>query len=159
MEAIEASAEVVGFSMLNRSHITNFASSEKVRTCLHDFRIGRAHIANMARRGIPKGYVTWFLREWMAAKKIPKQADMMQLTGWSKATMSQLYNGTQDFSPKLLREAADALHIEPYELLLPPARAMSIREFQRQAFQVVESAGPAPATTADVIPMKSTGTK
>ena len=61
----------------------------------------------------------WFLREWMQAKGIRKQSDMMKLTGWSKATMSQLYNGKQDFSPKILREAAEALHQALEELGLP----------------------------------------
>lgn len=96
----------------------------------------------MARRGIPKGYVRWYLREWMAAKEVSKQSEMCELTGWSKATMSQLYNDTQDFSPKILAEAAEALHIEPYELLMPPGRAMNLRKLERVAFQVVETARP-----------------
>lgn len=58
---------------------------------------------------------------------------MMELTGWSKATMSQLYNGTQDYSPAILETAAAALGVEPFELLIPPERAMALRDFRRAA--------------------------
>lgn len=67
---------------------------------------------------------------------------MMRRTGWSRATASQLYNGDQDFSPKILREAADALHIEPYELLMPPEKAMNLRRLERAAFGIVEGGPP-----------------
>lgn len=52
---------------------------------------------------------------------------MCELTGWSKATMSQLYNGKQDYSPAVVNAAAAALKAEPYELLMPPERAFAIR--------------------------------
>lgn len=84
----------------------------------------------------------WYLREWMLAKNIRKQADMMRLTGWSKATMSQLYNGKQDFSPKILKEAAGALGIEPYELLIHPDQAMALLRLRKDALRVVETAAP-----------------
>lgn len=93
----------------------------------------------MARRGIPKGQVNWFLREWMTACGIPKQTTMMELTGWSKATMSQLYTGKQDYSPKVVNEAAAALKAEPWELLMPPERAMAIRSLRENAVTIVES--------------------
>jgi len=99
----------------------------------------------MARRGIPKGPVNWFLREWMDACGLVgrgAQARMMERTGWTKATMSQLYNGTQDYSPKILNDAAAALEIEPFELLLPPERAMNLRRFQAAAEGIVRSVTP-----------------
>jgi len=61
---------------------------------------------------------------------------MMELTGWSKATMSQLFNGTQDYSPKILTEAAKALNVEPFELLMPPERAMSLRRMRESAISI-----------------------
>ena len=94
----------------------------------------------MTRRGIPKGQVNWYLREWMALSGLEgrgAQTRMMKLTGWSKATMSQLYNGTQDFSPKILTEAAAALNIAEYELLMHPDRAMAVRRLQSSAEQIV----------------------
>jgi transcriptional regulator with XRE-family HTH domain len=106
----------------------------------------------MARRGVPKGPVNWYLREWMAARGLDgrgAQARMMKLTGWSKATMSQLYNGKQDYSPQVLSEAARALNAEDFELLIPPDRAMALRRFQADALTIA----------SHVPPKESTGTE
>lgn len=65
---------------------------------------------------------------------------MMELTGWSKATMSQLYNGTQDYSPKVVNEAAQALNVEPYELLMLPERAMHMRQMRKTALDIAAEA-------------------
>jgi transcriptional regulator with XRE-family HTH domain len=95
----------------------------------------------MARRGIPKNGINWFLPEWMAACGLSgrgSQAKMMELTGWSRATMSQLYNGKQDYSPEILNEAAKALNVEPYELLMQPDKAMLLRQALANARQIVE---------------------
>jgi transcriptional regulator with XRE-family HTH domain len=97
----------------------------------------------MARRGIPKGRVNWYLREWMDAcglKGRGAQAKMCELTGWSKASMSQLYNGSQDYSPKIITEAARALKIAEYELLMHPDHAMALRRLQTSAQQIVSLA-------------------
>ena len=68
------------------------------------------------------------------------QTRMMELTGWSKATMSQLYNNTQDYSPKVLTEAARALNAEEWELLMPPERAMRLRRIQADATEIAKLA-------------------
>lgn len=104
-----------------------------------------SHTANMARRGKPKGLVPWYLPEWMAVAELKgrgAQTRMMELTGWSKATMSQLYNGGQDFSPKVLAEAAQALNCAPYELLMHPETAMAIRRLRQDALRIVEDSKP-----------------
>lgn len=104
-----------------------------------------SHNANMARRGKPKGLVPWYLPEWMEAaglKERGAQERMRELTGWSKATMSQLYNGHQDFSPKVLAEAALALNCSPYELLMHPDTAMAIRRLRQDALRIVEDSRP-----------------
>jgi len=88
----------------------------------------------MARRGIPN-QINWYLREWMDLLGV-KQADMCRRTDWSKATMSQLYNSKQDYSPKIVNEAAQALNLEPFELLMKPDRAMAFRR-QREAALVL----------------------
>lgn len=95
----------------------------------------------MARRGIPKNGMSWYLPEWMEAcgfKGRGAQARMMELTGWSRATMSQLYNGKQDYSPDVLATAAKALGLQPYELLMPPERALLLRQAVANARQIVE---------------------
>lgn len=92
-------------------------------------------MAAMPRRGIPNAPSDWYLREWMQARGL-KQAEMARRAGWSKATMSQLYNGVQDYSPRVCRSAADALNLEIYELFLPPIEAPAIRQL-RQAVRAL----------------------
>lgn len=95
----------------------------------------------MARRGIPKNGPSWYLPEWMEACGLSgrgAQAQMMHLTGWSRATMSQLYNGKQDYSPEILRQAAEALQVEPFELLMLPERAIMLRQAVANARKLVE---------------------
>lgn len=101
--------------------------------------------ANMARRGIPEEPNNWFLREWMRVAGLPErggQARMMEMTGWSKATMSQLYNDQQAYNPKYVKEAADALNIQVYELFMPPNEAMAIRRVIDNARTIVAEAPP-----------------
>lgn len=88
----------------------------------------------MARRGIPT-QINWYLREWMDLLSV-NQAEMMRRCDWSKATASQLYNNKQDYNPKLVNEAAKALNVEPFELLMKPERAMALRR-QREAALVL----------------------
>lgn len=52
--------------------------------------------------------------------------------------MSQLYNGTQDFSPKILHEASVALKCAAWELLMRPEQAMALRRFQESAREVAD---------------------
>jgi transcriptional regulator with XRE-family HTH domain len=107
----------------------------------------------MARRGVPKGQINWYLREWMASAGLSgrgAQTKMMERTGWSKATMSQLFNGTQDYSPNIVNDAAKALNCEPYELLMHPDRAMRLRRVREDALRIVEDTTP--------LPTPSTGT-
>lgn len=88
----------------------------------------------MARRGVPT-QINWYLKEWMDLLGV-NQAEMIRRTDWSKATASQLYNNKQDYSPKLVNEAARALNIERHELLMKPERAMALRR-QREAALVL----------------------
>lgn len=82
------------------------------------------------------------------------QAKMMALTGWSRATMSQLYNGKQDFSPEILRTAAEALQVEPYELLMLPEKAMLLRQAVASARRIVQLAGEPDASNVAAFPVK-----
>ena len=139
MPALSANSDVRGVSIAVCSHITNESASAFVRACHADITAARSYIRNMARRGKPSGQLSWYLPEWMAARGLSgrgSQARMMELTGWSKATMSQLYNGTQDYNPKILAEAARALNAETFELLMPPERAMQMRRFQDSAIKL-----------------------
>ena len=102
----------------------------------------------MARRGVPKEPVNWYLREWMQLLDV-RQAKMIELTGWSKATASQLYTGKQGYSPKIVEEAATALNLQPYELLMPPGQAMALRGLRKDALRIVETGAPLDRTGTD----------
>lgn len=89
------------------------------------------------RKGIPKHGTSWYIKEWMDYYKV-KQVRMMEKTGWSKSSTSQIYNGIQDFNPKIVKEAASALNVETYELLMQPERAVALRRLQASAQQIVQ---------------------
>lgn len=93
----------------------------------------------MARRGVP-AQVNWYLREWMDMLGV-RQVDMIALTDWSKASMSQLYNNKQDYSPELVNVAAKALNVEPFELLMKPERAMALRRQLESALVLAHDSG------------------
>ena len=131
----------VGLSMPPSSHMTNRNASAKVRTLGNDAPRAKTYNRRMARRGIPKGSVNWFLREWMDTLEV-NQATMIERTGWSKATASQLYNGKQDYSPAVVNAAAVALSVKPHELLMPPADAMAIRRLRQTALDIVGDTQP-----------------
>lgn len=85
---------------------------------------------------MPSTGVNWFIRDWMDALG-KTQADMVRTAGWSKATANQLYNGKQDYSPKVVNDAAAALHCKPWELLMPYDDAMALRRMRAAALQIV----------------------
>ncbi len=90
----------------------------------------------MARRGIPKSGPAWFIKNWMDSLGI-KQSDMIRLCDWSKASANQIYHGKQDYNPKIVADAAQALNAEPWELLMPYEQAMGLRRFRAAAKAVV----------------------
>jgi transcriptional regulator with XRE-family HTH domain len=123
-----------------------------VRTSGNDFGWRFSHNGNMARRGVPKE-INWYLREWMDALGV-NQAEMIRRTGWSKASASQLYNNVQDYSPKLVKEAAAALNLERWELLMTPTAAAAIRRARAEELRVVEP----PSTPAPIVRKKAVRT-
>lgn len=68
----------------------------------------------------------WFLVEWMKSKEM-KQADLMRRTGWTKATTNDIVHGRTNYYRQILNEAASALQIQPWELLMPPEDANALR--------------------------------
>lgn len=61
-------------------------------------------------------------------------------TGWSKATMSQLYNDKQAYNPRFVSDAAAALRIREWELFMPPGEAMALRRMIDNARTIVAEA-------------------
>lgn len=136
----------------------NFDASADIRTWVTDTRTVRSYNRNMARKGIPKTPPAWFLREWMEVcigKKRGVQAEMMRLTGWSKATMSQLYNDQQDMNSDYLRQACEALNLRQHEILMPPEAAMALRRFEQTAREIAKE----PPVLQAVVDERLTGTR
>jgi hypothetical protein len=98
----------------------------------------------MAKRIGKQQGAPWYLVEWMETipqfkrSKWGAHTAFRKETGWAKATMSDLYSGEQPYNPVYLQEAARALNIEPYELLMHPETAMGYRSMRKGAFTIVE---------------------
>lgn len=87
--------------------------------------------ANMARKVEPPRSIgpDWFLVEWMRDTHTT-QAALAKLTGWSKATTNDIYHGKTGYYRQILNEAARALKIQPFELLMPPEEAYHVRRLR-----------------------------
>ena len=132
------SVGLFGISMATCSHMANLSAMGKfVQMRIDDVRHINLHRA-MTRRGDARGRSDWYLREWMDALKV-RQTDIMQQTGWSKATASQLYTGAQNYSPKVVIEAAAALNVRPFELLMPVEEAMMLRRLRAVALSLAHT--------------------
>jgi len=83
----------------------------------------------------------WYLTDWMKTLGV-NQTKLRNDAGWSKAAASEIQAGKTGYSKRLVNEAANALNIQPYELLMHPEEAMAIRQLRQQALRVVETARP-----------------
>jgi transcriptional regulator with XRE-family HTH domain len=79
----------------------------------------------------------WYLKEWLAATNTT-QADLVRLTDYPKAKVSDLVNGKQRYNRDVLNDVAHALNIYPYELLMHPSDAMAQRRMRKLAEQMVQ---------------------
>lgn len=119
------------------SDYPNLSSSQFVRMGRNDNREFRSYHPNMARKrgsSITIG-PNWHLAEWMSSKAM-SQAELMRRTGWSKATTNDIYNGKTGYYRNILNEAAAALHLEPYELLMHPSEANHLRTLRKTALEI-----------------------
>jgi plasmid maintenance system antidote protein VapI len=90
----------------------------------------------------------WYLAEW--AEVLEKsQADAVRELGWAKATASALWNGKQRYTQDLVDEVSAWFNIRPYELLMHPAEAMSLRQVRESAARIATIQG---------VPTERTGT-
>jgi plasmid maintenance system antidote protein VapI len=71
----------------------------------------------------------WYLKEWLAATQT-SQADLVRLTDYPKAKVSDLVTGKQRYNRDIMNEIAKALNIEPFELLMSPENAMTLRQMK-----------------------------
>jgi transcriptional regulator with XRE-family HTH domain len=79
----------------------------------------------------------WYLREWLAATGT-SQADLVRLTDYPKAKMSDLVTGKQRYNRDILNDISKALNINPHELLMHPEDAMALRQLRASARAIVK---------------------
>lgn len=74
----------------------------------------------------------WYLSDWLKSLAV-SQADLVRLTDYPKAKVSDLVTGKQRYNRDILNEIAKALNLYPYELLMPPDEAMARRQMLKAA--------------------------
>lgn len=81
----------------------------------------------------------WYLADWMRATKTT-QAALAKACDWTPSTMHGIYHGRTSYYRDILNLIASKLNIEPFELLMPPERAMALRQFQAAALTIAHDA-------------------
>jgi hypothetical protein len=100
----------------------NNQSSENVSPHANDWLACGFYDRNMA----AAPFHDWYLADWLETLQI-KQADLSRLTDWDKRKTSFLVSGKQPYKRDDVNEAAFALNLQPFELLMPPEQAMALR--------------------------------
>jgi len=71
----------------------------------------------------------WYLREWLDALDC-SITDLRERTEWTHRIASQLVNRKLRWNRDHLSQAAKALHLDAWELLMHPSDAMEIRQLR-----------------------------
>lgn len=79
----------------------------------------------------------WYFNEWLDYFG-KSQADVYTALDWNKSKASLFASGQQRYHRDDLNGLAALLHLEPFELLLPPERAMAIRSLRASAEEIVK---------------------
>lgn len=79
----------------------------------------------------------WYLREWLDATGC-SVTTLRERTGWTYRITSQMVNRKLRWNRDHLSQAATALHLDPWELLLHPQDAMEIRQLRSQVARAAE---------------------
>lgn len=77
----------------------------------------------------------WYLRHWLETLHT-SQADLERVTGWDKRKTSFLVSGKQPYKRETVNQAAFALNIEPFELLMHPDDAFALRRLRDTALRI-----------------------
>ncbi len=91
----------------------------------------------------------WYLRAWMTALDIRfPHAWLQKELGYSDGKASNVLNGKKRYDRDLINEIADALKIQPHELLMHPSQAMALRQ-QLAAAMTLANSPPADPEAAE----------
>jgi len=77
----------------------------------------------------------WYFTDWMQHLG-KRQVDLVRELGWTRRKASEVYNGDQQYKRDVVNEIALWMKIEPFELLMPPSRALALRRFQNMAVAI-----------------------
>lgn len=123
----------------NSSDNPNVLSTRKIRMVWDDQKPWCSYDPNMPRKRNEAinepATADWYLVEWMGSLDV-SQAKLGRLTGWSKATCNDIYSGKTGYYRRILNQAAAALNVAPFELLLPPDEAMALRRLRDSAIRI-----------------------
>lgn len=78
----------------------------------------------------------WYLSDWLKTLQV-SQADLVRLTDYPKAKVSDLVTGKQRYNRDILNDISSALNIKPHELLMHPSDAMALRRMRQLAEEMV----------------------
>lgn len=81
----------------------------------------------------------WYFKQWLDHLGVT-QADIVKALDWNKSKASLMANDKQRYHRDDVNAVAAYLHIEPFELLLPPDRAMALRQYRANAETIVRLA-------------------
>lgn len=101
--------------------------------------------------GIRPEQPDWYLREWMRTLKV-SQAKLAAECDWTPSTMHGIYHGRTSYYRDIVNLIAAKLNIQPYELLMQPELAMSIRRMREDAIRIAADSG-----AEEAIPRTGTG--
>lgn len=87
------------------------------------------------------------------------QAAVVKALDWNKSKASLMFNDKQRYHRDDVNSVAALLKIEPFELLLPPSRAMAIRQYRASAETIVTLAHDADEQAAETIKKNGPGRK
>lgn len=88
----------------------------------------------------------WYLQEWMRTLGV-NQTVLAEACGWNTSTMNGIYHGRTSYYRDILNLIASKLNIQPFELLMPPDRAMAFRRFQEAALTLAHDSEEAASAT------------
>ncbi len=114
--------------MPHGSDILNLESSDRVSNPHNDAAVWI--IKTQGVEAAPEK--NWFLQEWMAHFD-KRQASLTNELGWNKGRANHIWHGKQPYNRAIVNEVSHWLGVEPYELLMPPAKAMQLRRFEEAA--------------------------